>query len=74
MMTEHYTHLSDASATAMAVSFPKLLAPADGEQAKALPRAKSSRMVEAKAVRAIAAKLTTKSWQAVKSELMKLTA
>ena len=29
MMTEHYTHLSDASAAAMAVSFPKLLAPAD---------------------------------------------
>jgi hypothetical protein len=38
MMTEHYTHLSDSSAAAMAASFPKLLSPADDEHMKAVPR------------------------------------
>jgi integrase len=36
MMTEHYTHLSDASATAMAASFPKLLDRATDDEPQAI--------------------------------------
>lgn len=66
MMTEHYTHLSDESALAMATAFPKLLAPADAEpqaieaKPEPLPGWAIERLKE----------MTAKNWQAIRKELI----
>ena len=64
MMTEHYTHLSDASATAMATSFPRLLPEAEGAAIKPaldpLPPWAIERLGE----------MTAKNWKTIREELL----
>jgi integrase len=72
MMTEHYTHLSDESALAMATAFPKLLAPVNGE-VKTLPPAQSPRLVDAGPIHARLLAMTPKTWKAIRDELAEMT-
>jgi hypothetical protein len=64
MMTEHYTHLSDASATAMATSFPRLLPEAEGAAIKPalapLPPWAIERLGD----------MTAKNWKTIRAELL----
>jgi integrase len=67
MMTEHYTHLSDESALAMATTFPKLLAQADdksqavGANPEPIPGWAVERLKE----------MTGKNWNKIRNELTK---
>lgn len=72
MMTEHYTHISEESATATAAAFPLLLAPAKGE-----PRTIEAEAIETKpeplpgwAMKRLR-KMTGRNWKQLRDELTK---
>ena len=67
MMSEHYTHISEATARTAAAALPHILG--DAQPVKALP---APLTVSADAVRELAEKLTGKTWRNVKTELEKL--
>lgn len=66
IMTEHYTHISEATARQSADAFPHIMG---AEPVKALH---GPHMIEAATVRKLAGKLNGKTWRNVKTELERL--
>ncbi len=68
-MTRHYQHTGEAAAVAAVAALPSMT----GDAIKALPAAGSPHQLDAGAVRAIAERLTARTWKSVRDELLAMT-
>ncbi|MBU4200492.1 MAG: tyrosine-type recombinase/integrase [Verrucomicrobia bacterium] len=65
-MTAHYTHVSEATARDVVLALPAFTA----SSSKALPPAKSTKMIEAAPVKALGEKLNGKNWKKIRADII----